>query len=80
MPSDTIAFVDAAPRVVGPLHAVAVRLHKDDDVAIAKAHLPGGTVVNVDGNTRLTIRQLVPSGHKLALRSIVVGESIRRYG
>lgn len=80
MPSDTIDFVDAAPRVAVPLHAVAVRLHMADDVAIAKTHLPVGTKVKVQGDIPLTVRQLVPSGHKLALHSIAAGEPIRRYG
>ena len=51
-----------------------IRLHPHDDVLIARAQLVGGTVV--DG---LTLRGLIPPGHKVAARALAAGEAVRRY-
>jgi altronate hydrolase len=51
-----------------------LRLHPDDDVLIARSQLLGGVVV--DG---VTVRGLVPPGHKLAARDIATGAPVRRY-
>jgi altronate hydrolase len=51
-----------------------IRLHPADDVLIARAQLVGGTVV--DG---ITVRGIIPPGHKVATRTIAVGEPVRRY-
>ena len=51
-----------------------IRLHPSDDVLIARAQLVGGTTVE-----SLTVRGLVPAGHKVATRAIAVGEPVRRY-
>lgn len=66
------------------LQSVAVHLHPRDDVAIAKVNLPEGAVLTCgsgeDTIDRVTVRQPIPSGHKVALRRIAPGEAIRRYG
>lgn len=51
-----------------------IRLHPDDDVLIARSQLLGGTVL--DG---LTVRGLVPPGHKVAVRALDAGTPVRRY-
>ncbi len=51
-----------------------IRLHPADDVLIARAQLVGGTVV--DG---ITVRGIIPPGHKVATRTIAMGEPVRRY-
>lgn len=81
MSPDSITFVDvAAPRIVA-LDDVAIRLHPDDDVAIAKMHVQAGTMTQMgDSPATLTIRRLVPSGHKIALRDLAEGAPVRRYG
>lgn len=57
----------AAPR--------AVRLHQEDNVAIALDALsPGDSVLGI------TIRDRIPSGHKFAISPIPDGEPIRKYG
>jgi len=67
----TLLFCDAA-----------LRLHPDDDVAIAKVSLAAGTtlydVPDADGPIRMA--QAIPAGHKFAMRAIVQGQPIRRYG
>ena len=58
---------------------VAVRLDPRDDVGIAKtALLPRTTLVMEDGE--LKVAQMIPPGHKVALRDIPKGAEIRRYG
>ena len=53
-----------------------IRLHPDDGVLIARASLPPGTVV-ADGVTTV---ERIPSGHKVAIKPIAVGEPVIRYG
>jgi altronate hydrolase len=62
-----------------PLTDVAVLLHRDDHVAIAKEMLAAGTVVVVDG-AGIRLRQAIAPGHKLAIRPVAAGAPIRRYG
>jgi altronate hydrolase len=69
-----------------PLSTVAVRLHPEDDVAIAKIDLREGIILLADDpvdaspTTDVTVRQTVPGGHKVALRAIDTGGPVRRYG
>ena len=53
-----------------------IRLHPQDDVVIARHQLISGTKL-VSEN--LTIRGLVPPGHKVATKTIKQGEPVRRY-
>ncbi|MEX3975886.1 UxaA family hydrolase [Paraburkholderia caribensis] len=54
-----------------------IRLHRNDDVVIARAQLIGGTVIPSE---RVAVVGLVPPGHKVATRSIAPGQPVRRYG
>jgi altronate hydrolase len=51
-----------------------IRLHANDDVLIARSQLVGGTQ-----GEGLTVRGLVPAGHKVATRDIAMGQAVRRY-
>ena len=53
-----------------------IRIHPADDVVIARRQLLGGTVVASEG---ITVAGLVPPGHKIAVRPIAAGASVRRY-
>ena len=53
-----------------------IRLHPDDGVLIARASLPPGTLV-ADGVTTV---ERIPSGHKVAIKPIALGEPVKRYG
>ncbi len=50
-------------------------LHPDDDVAIARQQLIGGS--HLPGGA--TSRGLIPPGHKVALRHLPLGQAVRRY-
>ena len=51
-----------------------IRLHPCDDVLIARTQLVGGTQAE-----NVTLKGLIPPGHKVATRAIAVGEPVRRY-
>lgn len=65
--------MEDATVVTSPL----IRLHADDDVAIARTTLTAGEYV---GAYDLTARQDIPAGHKVALKPRVRGQVVRRYG
>ena len=53
-----------------------IRLHRDDDVVIARQQLVSGTVLL---DEKVTISGLIPPGHKVATRAIAAGEPVKRY-
>jgi altronate hydrolase len=63
-----------------PLWEVALRLHPQDDVAIAKVDLPPGLALAVEPGSAIQLRGPIPGGHKIALRPIPAGGAVRRYG
>src|SRR5690242_16897561 len=65
-----------------PLTEVAVLLHPNDDVAIARIPLNRDVVFYDVANPKrqITVTQRIPSGHKIALRDIEQGQPLRRYG
>lgn len=51
-----------------------IRLHPQDDVLIARQQLLGGATVE-----SITVKGLIPAGHKIATHAIAAGEPVRRY-
>ncbi len=68
----------SAPETL-PHDVATVTLHPADDVVIAKRSLPAGTVLRWPEHS-LTVRQLIPTGHKMAIRAVETGAIVRRYG
>src|SRR5579884_3315662 len=67
------------------LREVAVLLHAEDTVAIARVPLNRGVQLRLPtmatGNGKIIeVKQRILSGHKVALRNIEEGEPILRYG
>lgn len=61
--------------MTGPL----LLLHAEDNVLVARATVPEGTEVALDGGAvRLT--QTIAMAHKIARVRIAAGETIRKYG
>src|SRR5580693_661206 len=56
--------------------ALVIRLNPSDDVVIACQEIPAGTPLVEE---RLTVKDAIPAGHKIAVRSLVTGQSVRRY-
>jgi altronate hydrolase len=57
----------------------AVRIHPDDNVAVAIRPLSSGEQVMV-GDAQIALREDIPAGHKFALDRLDVGEPIVKYG
>ncbi|MGO2450678.1 UxaA family hydrolase [Pseudomonas taetrolens] len=54
-----------------------IRLNPQDNVVIAREALAEGQYLDVDG---ITVRQPIPSGHKVATERVEQGQPLRRYG
>ncbi|MCA9910263.1 MAG: UxaA family hydrolase, partial [Anaerolineae bacterium] len=80
MPDGNLELFDSSPQGVVPLTQVALRLHPDDDVAIAKTALQVGTQLDPGDGAPVAVRQFIISGHKVALRALNEGDPIHRYG
>jgi altronate dehydratase len=52
-----------------------LRLHSDDDVAVAIRNLRAGEMID-----DLVMQTDIPSGHKVAMRALATGDVIRKYG
>jgi hypothetical protein len=61
---------------------LAILLHPNDDVAIARAAIPAGTSLRIDGegDDTLVTRTAIPSGHRIARRAVPQGAPVLRYG
>jgi altronate hydrolase len=57
----------------------AIRIHEDDNVAVAIRPLVPGETVEA-GGVRVTVRAEIPAGHKIALRNLDLGEPVVKYG
>jgi altronate hydrolase len=57
----------------------ALRLHPDDDVAVALVPLSANRTIEVAGQ-RVRLTADVGPGHKLALHGVEAGQPVRRYG
>lgn len=56
-----------------------LRVHADDDVAVALRALEVGERLEVEG-VAVEVRQAIPLGHKLALRRLHEDEEVRKFG
>jgi len=56
--------------------STVIRLHANDDVLIAARQLVPGTIIETEN---VTVRDLVPPGHKLAVHDLKAGDAVRRY-
>jgi len=54
-----------------------IRIHPSDNVVIARRQLVSGELVADEG---VTVKGLIPPGHKVATQAIGAGEPVRRYG
>ncbi len=57
-----------------------LRLHRDDNIAIAKRTIRPGTVIDDSGHPPITVGERVEIGHKVAMVPIARGAAVRKYG
>lgn len=78
--SDSMNLLSSGPAGPVKFGEVAVLLGAGDHVAVAKQSLRPGTVLILDDGSELRISQMVPTGHKFALKPVASGEPVIRYG
>lgn len=79
MATPSTPLLGRAQRGAMPIADVTVKLNPADDVVIAKQPLlPRTTLTSPDGD--ITVSQMIPPGHKLAIHTIPKGQPVRRYG
>ena len=59
---------------------VAVLTDPTDQVAVAKEPLAPGTILRFADGSELRVSQMIPLGHKMALRAVGFDQPVRRYG
>jgi altronate hydrolase len=63
------------------MNAELLVLHADDDVAVAlRALQPGERVRDQADGAAVSATSAVPAGHKIARRTLAVGQAVRKYG
>ena len=62
------------------MSAPFVRLHPDDNIAVAARRVPEGTKFSFSGVGDVTTRENIDLGHKIALRPIEQGQPIKKFG
>ncbi|HEY8446683.1 MAG TPA: altronate dehydratase family protein [Thermomicrobiales bacterium] len=78
--AEAMTLMSRAPQGPVPLNDVAVLLNPIDDVAIAKQPLLPGTILRLDDGSEVRVSQMIPTGHKVALRPVALDAPVRRYG
>ncbi len=79
MATSSTSILGRTQRGAMPIADVTVKLNPLDDVVIAKRPLlPRTTLQSPDGD--ITVVQMIPPGHKVAIRGISQGGPVRRYG
>ncbi len=58
---------------------VAIRLHADDSVAVLKRPVRAGDEL-CNGSIQIRAAQNIGAGHKIAIKEIVSGEAVKKYG
>ena len=56
-----------------------IHLHPTDNVVIAMVPLAPQRVITI-GTTKITLKDTIGAGHKIAIAAIATGEAVRRYG
>ena len=73
-----------APPDPVPLREFVAHLHPSDNIAIATTHIQPGTILHDESAQSrpqpITVRQLIPPAHKIALQEIPQRQPVRRYG
>ena len=74
-----VSVTPAASAATAQLDEVAVHLHPDDHVAVARVPLAPGLRIDT-GTGTIRVARLIPAGHKLALAAVAPGDAVRKYG
>ena len=56
-----------------------IKINDNDNVAVALKPIPQGTTVDVAGTSVTTVEE-IPQGHKFAIKPILAGDAVIKYG
>ena len=71
----SLVSVDSITNTDNPL----IRLHRNDNVVVARIHLSAGAIVHFEGR-EIVIARSVTAGHKVAITDIPRGSTVFKYG
>ena len=74
--SDSCAAARAASGAIDPR---LMQLAPEDNVAVAKTTIAAGAAI-VIGGASIVLGETIPTGHKIAIVPIGLGEKVRKYG
>ncbi|MBO7339314.1 MAG: UxaA family hydrolase, partial [Lachnospiraceae bacterium] len=57
-----------------------MKIHEEDNVIVALRDLAAGTEIALEDGSKVTVRQDVPAGHKMAIRDVEEGGDVIKYG
>lgn len=77
--ADTLSL-SRAPKDPVALDTLAVLLHPNDEVAVAKQSLLPGTQLVLGDGSIVRVSQMVPMGHKVALVDVPYDGAVHKYG
>ncbi|MFP6670069.1 MAG: SAF domain-containing protein, partial [Pirellulaceae bacterium] len=65
--------------MVKPAQVDAICLHPDDNIGVAVRNLKAGEVISLASH-EITLQEDIPTGHKFAVESLAVEDSVFKYG
>lgn len=60
-------------------HPLFLRLHVDDNVAVALKNIPSGTIIRLEDGTRFECQE-IPAGHKFSLENLCPNHKVIKFG
>jgi altronate hydrolase len=57
-----------------------IQLHLSDNVVVALATFKKGSIIHLDSTTEITLKETVSFGHKIAIKPILKGDKVLKYG
>ncbi|HEY8559036.1 MAG TPA: altronate dehydratase family protein [Pyrinomonadaceae bacterium] len=73
-------MLDTYTQPAAPISDYAIIVNPDDNVAVVKNETAAGLVLQLPNQKLLTIKQVVPPGHRFATRDIPAGDFVCQYG
>lgn len=71
---------DISTQTVAAVSDYAIIVNRKDNVAVVKKQTPKGLIVLLPNQHTITLKNIVPPGHRFALRAIAAGDFVCQYG
>ena len=73
-------MLDTIPEKAPPVSDYAIIVSPDDNVAVVKTETVEGLTLTLPSGGSVTVKRVVPPGHRFATREIAAGDFVRQYG